>query len=613
VPQAELLPDRAPGLSSPDPRPDPAPVTLEETIMQRRPTALSLLLWLSCLGLAAVLLPSAAAASPFGTRLGTLAPAGARTATPTPTATAGGAAPDPETTAQPAPEGHTPRPKETVCDDGKDNDGDTVFDCGDADCKDHPACQPDGKREYDEARCSDWIDNDNDGYVDCDDFDCEDADVCKGSWDVAAAALGGEVEGVSLGRARPPTQDGGEFGLRPGETPEDLLGRGADNDGERDNYTCSDGIDNDNDGKIDCADLGCKLDTAVTVCQGDGDFRFSVVARLSQSAVFANDSELQRTGQFGRADTQFDAIQMRVLGQLPFIQNSFFLLSMRAERTPRMTFATFQVPLGQKGHYVNVNSGGGGLSLELVRSVHKRMLADPAFYVYNAFEQGNGAAVEFGGPMDKKGKFLYRSFIAGGAGRFNGNIGGRFFPDDNRNYTWSAGAQAWMNLVGYYSRWDSPFLYTPAPTTFVMAVGAKYDQRAQERYPAANLQAIFRWRRLVMLGEVYAKRELNFKNWQVAYNVQAGVLAVKKRLFFAADAGQYVATDFEDPPPFLGSDLRRQLREFQYRVAGHVYLWRQVFFATLVFRDRRVEPNETQGQVGVQKLQDLRLLLTYRW
>ena len=27
----------------------------------------------------------------------------------------------------------------------------------------------------------------------------------------------------------------------------------------------------------------------------------------------------------------------------------------------------------------------------------------------------------------------------------------------------------------------------------------------------------------------------------------------------------------------------------------------------------RVEPNEGQGQVGIQKLQDLRLLLTYRW
>jgi hypothetical protein len=581
--------------------------------MQRRPTAVSLLLWLCCLGLPIVLLPGASAASPWSPGVVTLAPG--RTAAPGPEATPPA---EPDATAQPAepdataqPDaGHAPRPTESVCDDGQDDDGDTVFDCGDADCKADPACQPDGQREYDDVRCSDWVDNDSDGYVDCDDFDCDESNACKGSWDLAPPPAG---DGTETGGPAGAGRDGAGFGLEEGETPEDLIGRGTDADGERDNYTCTDGFDNDNDGAVDCADLGCKLDTAVTVCQGDGDFRFSVVARLSQTAVFTNDSEEQRTGDFGRFDTQFDAIQLRVLGQLPFIQNSFFLLSMRAERTPRMTFATFQVPLGKKGHYVNINSGGGGLSLELVRSVHKRLLADPAFYVYNAFEQGNGAAVEFGGPMDKKGKFLYRTFLAGGAGRFNGNIGGRFFPDDNRNYTWTVGAQAWMNLVGYYSRWDSPFLYTPAPTTLAMAVGAKYDQRSQERYPAANIQVVFRWRRLIMLAEAYGKRELNFKNWQLAVNGQVGVLAIKKRLMLAGDAGTYLGTEFEDPPAFLGSDLRRQLREFQYRAAAHVYLWRNVFFATLIFRDRRVEPNEAQGQSGIQKLQDLRLLLTYRW
>lgn len=573
--------------------------------MQRRSTAASLLSWLCCLGLV-ILLPRESKATPWSPGVASIAPA-PTSPTPSPTPVV----PDIETTAQPVPDDATaPRPTETVCNDGKDDDGDTVFDCGDADCKPDPACKPDGQREYGEERCGDWVDNDSDGYVDCDDFDCDEADACKGSWDLAppvASGTGGTATGGT-------GHDGAEFGLKAGETPEDLLGKGADADGERDNQTCSDGYDNDNDGKIDCADLGCKLETEVTVCQGDGNIRFSMVARLSQSLVFANDSEAQRNdGKFGRADTQFDAIQLRVLGQMPFIQNSFFLLSMRAERSPRMTFALFQVPLGKKGHYINVNSGGGTLSLELVRSVHKRMLTDPAFYVYNAFEQGNGAAVEVGGPLDKKGKYLYRTFIAGGAGRFNGNIGGRFFPDDNRNYTFTVGAQAWMNFIGYYSRWDTPLLYTPVPTTLAVAVGAKYDQRAQERYPAANIQAVFRWRRLIVLAEAYGKRELNFKNWQVAVNGQVGVLAIKKRLMFAGDAGTYVGTDFEDPPAFLGSDLRRQLREFQYRGAAHVYLWRNVFFATLIFRDRRVEPNTAQGQSGIQKTQDLRLLLTYRW
>jgi len=567
--------------------------------------------WRSCLALVTLLLPSVAQASPWS-------PGVVRMLEPVATPSAG---------AEPAKASPvaTVHPKESVCDDGKDDDGDLVYDCGDADCKTDPACQPDGSAEYDDARCSDWVDNDTDGYVDCDDFDCDQADVCKGSWDVMPKAATGTGTGTGTGSGQAGTggtgvtggtvaTDGSSMGLAPGQTPDDLIGTGADADGERNNYFCSDGIDNDGDGNVDCADLGCRLDTAVTVCQGDSDFRFSVVARMTQSAVISNDAEAARNnGDFERFDTEISSIQLRVLGQMPFIQNSFFLLSMRAERTPRMTFAVFQVPIGKKGHYVNVNSGGGGLSLELVRSVHKRLLADPAFYVYNAFEQGNGAAVEFGGPLDKRGKFLYRTFLGGGAGRFNGNIGGRFFPDDNRNYTWSVGAQSWMNLVGYYSRWDSPFLYTPAPTTLALAVGAKYDQRAQERYPAANIQAIFRWRRLIWMAETYAKRELNFKNWQIAYNTQVGVLPWKKRLMLAADIGQYYTTEFEDPPEFIGSDLRRQLREFQYRAAAHVYLWRNVFFATLIWRDRRVEPNEAQGQAGIQTLQDLRLMLTYRW
>ena len=305
---------------------------------------------------------------------------------------------------------------------------------------------------------------------------------------------------------------------------------------------------------------------------------------------------------------------MRVLGQLPFIQNSFFLLSMRAEKTPRLTFATFQIPI-KNGHYVNVNSWRRRpVSSELVRSVHKRLMVDPAFYVYNAFEQGNGASLEFGGPLDKRGRFIYRTFVAGGSGRFAGNVGGTFFPDDNRNYTWTAGAQVHMNLIGYYNRFDSPFLYTPGATALTLTVGGKYDQRAQERYPAANVQMSFRWKRLMMLAEVYGKRELNFRNWQIAYNVQVGVLAVKRRLLFAADFGEYRSSEFESPPEELGSDLRRQLQELQYRVAAHIYLWRNVFLAQIVWRDRFVErPPSSQIPEGTDRRADLRILLLYRF
>jgi hypothetical protein len=122
---------------------------------------------------------------------------------------------------------------------------------------------------------------------------------------------------------------------------------------------------------------------------------------------------------------------------------------------------------------------------------------------------------------------------------------------------------------------------------------------------------VFRWWRFHLQGEYYGKRELVFKNWQNAYNVQLAFLAWQKRILLAADFGQYVATDFEDPPDFLGADLRRQLGELQYRAAAHVYLWRDVFFLTAIWRDRRVEPPPTE--TGIQITQDARLLFTYRW
>jgi hypothetical protein len=517
---------------------------------------------------------------------------------------------------------------ESNCSDGIDDDGDTVYDCGDHDCHEAAACKPDGRPENTAARCGDWLDNDEDGYLDCEDHDCNGVDACMGSWDRARA--GKVVENDTT------TQEPGITGLgeelEAGEVEEDLQGRGPDKDGERTDFFCGDGYDNDGDGFTDCDDIGCKLGTEVTVCQPAGDIRFSVVARIGQEFNLAGpefgskalipqsdnpnaDPAIDpRAGENrGPLNTEFESLQMRVLGQMPFIQNSFFLLSMRAEKTPRMTFAMFQIPI-KNGHYVNVNSGGGGLSLELVRSVHKRMMVDPAFYVYNAFEQGNGAALEFGGPLDKRGRFLYRTFLAGGSGRFAGNVGGTFFPDDNRNFTWSGGAQLHMNLVGYYSRFDSPMLYTPSATAFVIAVGAKYDQRSQERYPAVNVQAVFRWKRLMMLGEAYGKRELNFGNWQFAFNVQVGVLAIKRRLMFAADFGQYRSTAFERPPVELGSDLRRQLEELQYRVVAHIYLWRNVFLAQIVWRDRFVErPPSGVIPDGIDRRSDLRVLLMYRF
>ena len=518
-----------------------------------------------------------------------------------PSAVGGGSAevqpaaqPTAQPAAQPAATSAPTASTETVCDDGIDDDGDTVVDCADHDCAASPACRPDGQVESTEARCSDWVDNDSNGFADCDDTNCDGTKACMGSWDLQAAGepVAGAAGEPSMG-AGASTSGAQRIVLKPGENPDDLLNRtGLDAGGERTNLFCSDGIDNDGDGLTDCEDIGCRLSSEVSVCQPTGNIRLSVVARVGHSMEMPSNVNDKMFNQ----NTSFDALQLRALGQLPFIQNSFFLLSTRFEKSPRMTFAMFQIPI-KNGHYFNVNSGGGGLSLELIRSVHKRLLVDPAYYVYNAFEQGNGAALEFGGPLDKQSKFLYRTYFAGGSGRYAGNLGGNFFPDDNRNFTYSAGAQIHMNLLGYYSRFDSPMLYTPVPLTLTLTAGGKFDQRAAERYPAVNLQSVFRWKRLQIMGEVYGKRELVFKNWQMAYNIQVGVLAIKRRLLLAADFGQYLATEFENPPDSnnLPYDLRRQTQEMQYRIAAHIYLWRDIWLLQLAWQDRRVE--NTTGSV----------------
>ena len=155
------------------------------------------------------------------------------------------------------------------CDNGVDDDGDTVYDCGDADCFNDPICAPDGQPENSDKRCGDWIDNDSDGHLDCDDSDCYGVGIriCEGSYD--KMKRGGSSSSSATGDM---DDDIPELGA--GMSVEDLIGTGSDNDGERNDVVCSDGIDNDDDGRTDCADFGCRFDPTVTVCQGDPDFRF---------------------------------------------------------------------------------------------------------------------------------------------------------------------------------------------------------------------------------------------------------------------------------------------------------------------------------------------------
>jgi len=497
-------------------------------------------------------------------------------------------------------------PHEVQCADGVDNDSDTVPDCADADCAAAPNCQKDGAPESSNARCSDWVDNDDDGVMDCEDQDCqvETITVCGGSWE-AGAGQGAGQEGA--GAAVKPGGGLGDTG-----DPRDLIGQGGDVDGERNDYLCADGVDNDGDGKTDCEDLGCQLDGSVQVCRGAPNMRFSVVGQLMQSYdMRAEDKGLTPY------DTRISRLQLRSFGPIPQIENSFYLISLLAERTPRLTFATFAVPLGKTRHMISLNSGAAGLSQAAALSIHKQLLVTRTT-VFRAFEQFNSAALELTGPLTVNNRVQYRVFGAGGSGRFDGNVGGRSIVTNNTNYPWAAGGQVMLNIKGYYSRFDTPFLYTPMPLTVGLLVGGKFDQREQERFFSTNVQGAVRWGHFVLLAEQYTKRVLAFEpvgggapkelfdSTQLAYHVQLGFLAVPKHLMLAADFGEFVADEFSTltQSVFEGSRLRKPNDERQIRAAAHFYFYRDIGVLSLVY-NYRLERNGERDAEAVDGYRDL--------
>jgi hypothetical protein len=480
-------------------------------------------------------------------------------------------------------------PKEAVCNDRKDDDGDGLVDCADADCFESEACKTSGGLENTNELCKDFVDNDDDGAVDCEDVDCTGPGLtaCHGSWQ-------GPVEGTGA------TSVGGQTGgdlpeLQEGMTVEDLIGKFGDIDGERNDFVCSDGVDNDSDNAVDCADNGCRFDPNVTVCRGMPGLRFSVVANAYQAYDFETE----------QSDTRFRRLQLRAFGLVPGIQDAFFLISMLTERTPRLTFAMFTMPI-YRAHKISLNSGGGGLSNALVLSVHKNPMLDPAFYVYNAFEAGNGAALEFTGPI-LAGFMDYRVFVAGGGGRFNGNIGGRFLNFDQLNYAWGVGGQVALYLAGRFDRWDSRYLYTEVPLGLTAYIGARFDEREFDRFPAANINVLWRWWIFEASLEAYGKRELAFGAWQGSFNFMAGVLIWPKHLFLSGDVGLFRATEYDDVlPDAAQSELTRVADQEGFRVALHWYIWRNNGLLTLFFRNERSEQalrNEPERRTNELRLE----------
>jgi len=118
---------------------------------------------------------------------------------------------------------------EVSCTDGADNDGDAMIDCFDSDCEGIECgygclCRLNGVKR--ESLCSDQYDNDGDMMADCADPDCLD-EVCTPSPLFYTCTAGGQCRCNGM-------QQVAENGIY-----------------------CRDGLDNDCNGKRDCAEPSC--------------------------------------------------------------------------------------------------------------------------------------------------------------------------------------------------------------------------------------------------------------------------------------------------------------------------------------------------------------------
>ena len=118
-----------------------------------------------------------------------------------------------------------------LCNDGVDNDGDALIDCRDLDCFGDPSCT--------ETDCSDGIDNDFDDGVDCFDFECFGS--CGLPVDRRRTVATGSTMTMT-GNSTATTR------IAPGPA---CVGGPA-----------TDGVDNNGNGRVDCADDQCFGDIA---------------------------------------------------------------------------------------------------------------------------------------------------------------------------------------------------------------------------------------------------------------------------------------------------------------------------------------------------------------
>ena len=164
----------------------------------------------------------------------------------------------------------------TACSDGIDNDGNGFTDCEDFSCARDGAGAVVCVRESSNAACSDGIDNDGDGMTDCEDEGCNGREhivVCgEGAitdptlWAdaVEERCSNGENDDGDMNDAGFEFTDCGDFDcINTWET--DVC---HDLPREAGNARCSDGVDNDMDGRTDCEESSCNAEGIVVCADG---------------------------------------------------------------------------------------------------------------------------------------------------------------------------------------------------------------------------------------------------------------------------------------------------------------------------------------------------------